>query len=50
MDRVGGYAGYLALIEDARAYDDVLIAMEGAVDAQNVSALEAELQANVRGH
>lgn len=33
MDRVGGYLDYLALLEDARAYEDVLIAMRGESDA-----------------
>lgn len=33
MDRVGGYLDYLALLEDARAYEDVLIALNGESDA-----------------
>lgn len=40
MDRVGGYLAYAALCEDARAYDDVLIAMAGEADAQRVVELE----------
>lgn len=40
MDRAGGYLGYLALCEDARAYDDVLIALAGDSDAARIAALE----------
>ena len=36
MDRVGGYSGYLALCDDVRAYDDVLIAMQGEAEAQRI--------------
>lgn len=39
MDRVGGYLAYLALESDARAYDDVLIAMAGEVDAARIREL-----------
>lgn len=42
MDRVGGYIGYLALIEDARAYDDVLVALAGEADATSIRELEAK--------
>jgi len=42
MDRVGGYLGYLALLEDARAYDDVLIVLAGEADAARIRALEAQ--------
>lgn len=41
MDRVGGYLGYLALCEDARAYDDVLIVMRSEAQANKLAALEA---------
>ncbi len=45
MDRVGSdYGSYLALCEDARAYDDILIAMHGEADAAKVRRLEAEAQ------
>ncbi len=33
MDRAGGYLAYLALREDARAYDDVVLAMRAERDA-----------------
>ena len=36
MDRVGGYLGYQALCEDMRAYEDVLIAMQGEAEAQRL--------------
>lgn len=42
MDRVGGYEAYLALLEDARAYDDVLIAIAGEADAYRMLELEAK--------
>lgn len=45
MDRVGGYLAYLALLEDDRAYDDVLMALEGEADASRVLKLEAEARA-----
>lgn len=31
---VGGYASYLALLEDARAYDDVLLIMAGKAEGE----------------
>lgn len=34
MDRVGGYLGYLALAEDARAYELVLLALKGEREAE----------------
>lgn len=37
MDRVGGYLGYLALCEDARAYDDVLIVMQAESSAARLA-------------
>lgn len=40
MDRVGGYTAYLALCEDARAYDDIMLAMHGEADAARVLELE----------
>ena len=49
MEYVGGYAAYRALIEDARAYDDVLLAMAGSADAARVMEMERrarEAQAN----
>lgn len=45
MDRAGGYASYLALCEDARAYDDVVIALDGEYQAQQIRAAEARLAA-----
>lgn len=46
MDRVGGYVNYLALLEDERAYDDVLAAMAGELDAHNVLKLEEAVKKN----
>lgn len=40
MDRVGGYLSYVALCEDARAFDDVVAAMNGEADAQRIAELE----------
>lgn len=49
MDRVGGdYGSYLALCEDAQAYDDVLIAMEGEADARRWMEMERERKASRR--
>lgn len=45
MDRAGGYLAYLALCEDARAYEDVVIALNGEADAQRILALQAEAKA-----
>lgn len=42
MDRVGGYLDYLALCEDARAFDDVLAAMNGEADAARIVKVEQE--------
>lgn len=39
MDRVGGYLAYRALLDDARAYDEVLIALAGERDAGVVRRL-----------
>lgn len=45
MDRVGSdYRSYLALCEDARAYDDVLIAMAGEADAAKVRRMQQEAE------
>ncbi|MGI8423587.1 MAG: hypothetical protein ACR2NO_05670 [Chloroflexota bacterium] len=41
MDRVGGMAAYLALCEDARAYDDVLIVMAAEDEAARIRQAEA---------
>lgn len=40
MDRVGGYLSYVALCEDARAYEDVLTVMAGEADAAKVLELQ----------
>ena len=42
MDRVGGYLGYEALLQDARALDDVLLVMQAEGEAQKVRDLEAK--------
>lgn len=49
MERVGGYQSWLLLNEDARAYDDVMIILEGEADAKRVQELEERLKAS-RGH
>lgn len=49
MDRVGGYLSYLALCEDARAYDDVLDAMAGEADARRMEELERKSKAGRGG-
>lgn len=38
MDRVGGYLGYLALMENQRAHDDVLIVMAAEAEAAQITA------------
>lgn len=43
MDRVGGYAGYAALLADAAALDDVLIAMAGEAEAHHIQRMKAEV-------
>lgn len=42
MDRVGGYAGYEALAEDARAYEDVVLALLGEADAAKWQRMKQE--------
>lgn len=39
MDRVGGYAAYSALEEDARAYEDVVLAILGEAEAERWKAI-----------
>lgn len=41
MDRVGGYLSFRALETDLRAYDDVLIAMQGEAQASHIREMEA---------
>lgn len=41
MDRAGGYLAYRALLEDARAYDDLLLVMEGEYEAARIRKLQA---------
>lgn len=42
MDRVGGFGDYLLLAEDARAFEDVLIAIAGEGEARRIAKLERE--------
>lgn len=42
MKYVGSYTDYLELVEDARAYDDVLIAMQAEAEAETIRIREAE--------
>lgn len=44
MDRVGGYLAYLALLDDERAFEDVIIVMNGEKDARDILKLEKETQ------
>jgi len=39
MDRVGGYLGYLALLERSRDYDDVLTWMLAEAEARRILRL-----------
>jgi hypothetical protein len=45
MKYVGGYRDYLALTEDERALDDVLIAMAGEADAHRIADMKARSRA-----
>ena len=45
---VGGYASYLALLEDARAYDDVLLIMAGKAAGEAKAQRIAKTQADAR--
>ena len=40
MDRVGGYLAYRALVDDARAYEDICIVLAGEADARRIADLE----------
>ena len=42
MDRAGGYVSYLALCEDARAYDDLLIVMQAEASARALGAASGQ--------
>lgn len=48
MRYVGGYRDYLALMEDERALDDVLIAMAGDAEAARVAELKAKARSGRR--
>jgi hypothetical protein len=41
MKYVGTLSDYRLLLQDARAYDDVLIAMAGEAEAERIRKLEA---------
>jgi len=41
MQFVGGFDSFRALLEDARAYDDVILAMRGEAQAARLLSLEA---------
>ena len=45
MDRVGGFDSYQLLIEDARAYDDIVIELMGRAKAARIQ----DLQRRARG-
>lgn len=40
MDRVGGYLGLLALEQNMRAYEDVLIVLRGESEAARIREME----------
>ncbi len=40
MEAVGGYASYLLLLEDERAYEDVVLTLQGRADAERMRRLE----------
>lgn len=42
MDRAGGYGDYLMLQEDARAYEDVLLVLEGESEAAKIRQMKAK--------
>lgn len=42
MDRVGGYDALKLLEQDARAYEDVLIVMQGEAEARKIAEMEAK--------
>ena len=42
MDRVGGYLGYVALMANDRAFDDVCIALAGESDAHRILKMQAD--------
>lgn len=46
---VGGYQSYLALCEDARAYDEVLIIMAGKQQGEAKAQRIAKTQADAAG-
>lgn len=41
MDRVGGYLDYLALLQDARAYELVIVALNGEAEAAEIRRQQA---------
>lgn len=49
MDRVGGYEGYQALLQDASAFDDVVTALQGEGDAERIRAAERRRASAKRG-
>ena len=42
MDRAGGFRDYVALRDDPRAHDELLLAMAGEADAQRMREHEAK--------
>lgn len=46
MRYVGGYGDLLALEEDCRAYDDVLLAMGGEAEAMNIAEMQRKAKAD----
>lgn len=39
MKYVGGYQAYRLLLEDARAFDDVLLALQGEAEAERIKRM-----------
>jgi hypothetical protein len=46
MERAGGFRDYLALRQDAAAYEDLLLAMAGDAEAETIRQIERR----ARGH
>lgn len=42
QDRVGGYLDYLALLEHARDYDDVLVVLHAEAEAAKIRAMQEQ--------
>lgn len=48
MDRVGGFAAYLALERDANAFDDIVTVIRGEAQAATIRAQQARIEQEAR--